>query len=85
MKKAKLVVLSLFLLALVLSAAAGASEFWPSLFKLHNRASVDNADVAAGTKESADLAAADPAAILLLGAGLVSLGLYAKQKHRKWQ
>ena len=38
MKKAKLVVLSLFLLALVLSAAAGVSEFWPSLFKLPSHA-----------------------------------------------
>ena len=36
MKKAKMVVLSLILLVLVLSAAAGVSELWPGLFKGRN-------------------------------------------------
>ena len=84
MKKAKVVVLSLILLVLVLSAA-GVSGLRPGLFKDHNPAPGVNDDAAAGTMDGADRVLAEPAAILLLGAGLVSLGLYAKQKRRKCQ
>ena len=83
MKKAKVVVLSLILLVLVLSAAAGVSELWPGLFKGNTHVAAVNDNAARGTTEGADHAVPEPAAVLLLGAGLVSLGLYAKLKHGK--
>jgi hypothetical protein len=83
MKKAKVVVLSLVLLVLVLSAVAGVSELWPGLFKEHNPAPAVHNDPAAGTTDGPDYVLPEPAAVLLLGAGLVSLGLYARLKRGK--
>ncbi len=81
MKKAKVVVLSLVLLVLVLSAAAGVSELWPGLFKGHNSTQSVNHDSGVGTTAVADYGMPEPAALLVLGAGLVSLGLYARLKR----
>lgn len=85
MKKAGVVVFSLILLVLVLAAAAGVSELRPGLFKELNPAPRVNDDAAAGTIDGADHVLAEPAAILLFGAGLVSLGFYAKKKRRNCQ
>ncbi len=85
MKKAKVVVLSLLFLVLILAAAAVVSELRPGLFKERNQAPGVSADAAVGKTDGADFVPAEPLAILLLGAGLVSLGLYANQKRRKYQ
>ena len=76
MKKAKVVVLSLVLMAFVLSTVASAAELWPGWFSHHHRGT-------SHTTDTQTYSVAEPAAILLLGAGLVSLGLYAKRKRGK--
>ncbi len=85
MKKAKFAVFSLLLLAFVLVAATGVSELWPGLFNDRNPAPGVHSDDAVPATAGANDVLPEPAAILLLGAGLVSLGLYAKQKHRRHQ
>jgi hypothetical protein len=85
MKKAKVVAISLILLFVVLSTVASASEFWPGWFKKHNHASSVNHSATVGTTDGTTYSVAEPAAIVLLGAGLVSLALYAKQKRGKKQ
>jgi hypothetical protein len=84
MKKAKIVSLSLILLFFVLSTVASASEMWPGWFKknrTHGTATTGGTTVTG----NGTVSVAEPAAIMLLGAGLVSLGLYAKRKRGKKQ
>lgn len=82
MKKAKIVALSLILLFIVLSTVASASDLWPGWFK-KNRP--HTTVTPGGTTVDGAVSVAEPAAIVLLGAGLVSLGLYAKRKRGKKQ
>ena len=77
MKKAKMGILSLILMFVVVSAVASASDMWPGWFKSDH----GTGDTGGGPVQSV----AEPAAIVLLGAGLVSLGLYAKRKRAKKQ
>ena len=58
------------LLTGALSTVASASGYWPG----HRRG---------GGGHGGGYSVAEPAAVLLLGAGLVSLGLYAKRKRGK--
>ena len=67
LKGERIVFLCLFLLFGVISLAANASNFGPR----HG-----------GTRPPVQ-SVAEPAAIALLGAGLVSLGIYAKKKRGK--
>jgi hypothetical protein len=84
MKKAKAISLSLILLFVVLSTVGSAAEMWPGWFKKHSPKSTVTSG---GTTvpPNGTVSVAEPAAILLLGAGLVSLGLYAKRKRGKKQ
>ena len=83
MKKAKGGELSLLLLVFVLSAAVGVSRLWPGWSDKHATASTVDQGAAGGKAEGSSYAISEPASILLLGAGLVSLGLYAKLKQGK--
>jgi hypothetical protein len=85
MKKAKIVAISLVLLFIVLSTVASASELWPGWFKKHNHASSVNHGATGDTSNGTTYSVAEPAAIMLLGAGLVSLALYAMRKRGKKQ
>jgi hypothetical protein len=79
MKKARIVVLSLLLTLFVLSTVASAAELWPGWFKHHDHGTTGGG----GSTDGQTYSVAEPAAVLLLGAGLVSLGLYAKRKRGK--
>ena len=84
MKRAKIVALSLILLFFVLSTVASASNSWPGWFKKHSpHGTVTNGGTT--VPPNGTVSVAEPAAILLLGAGLVSLGVYAKRKRGKKQ
>lgn len=81
MKRAKIVALSIILLFFVLSTVASAAEMWPGWFKSkRTHSTVINHGTTSGV-----VSVAEPAAILLLGAGLVSLAVYAKKKRGKKQ
>jgi len=87
MKKAKIVALSLVLLFLALSTVASAADMWPGWFsknRTHGTAT-SNGTTYGTNGTNGTVSVAEPAAILLLGAGLVSLGLYAKRKRGKKQ
>jgi hypothetical protein len=77
MKKARIAVFVLIFLSFVLSASAG----WPGWFKKAPGGGTDGD----GQGDPGTYSVAEPAAILLLGAGLVSLGIYAKRKRGKKQ
>ena len=77
MKRAKIVALSMILLFVVLTTVASAAEMWPGWWKHNPKGGHDQNSQGYSTPE--------PAAIALLGAGLVSLGLYAKRKRGKKQ
>ena len=81
MKKAKAIILSLVLLAFVLSAVASASETWPGWFKHHKDGTTGGHGQGGGGGQTYSVS--EPAAILLLGAGLISLGIYAKRNRGK--
>ena len=84
MKRAKIVALSIILLFFVLSTVASAAEMWPGWFKskrTHAMATTGGTTVSGNSVVSV----AEPLTILLLGAGLVSLGIYAKRKRGKKQ
>jgi len=84
MKKAKIVALSMILLFFVLSTVASAAEMWPGWFKKHGpNSTVTNGGTT--VPPNGTVSVAEPTAILLLGAGLVSLGIYAKRKRGKKQ
>lgn len=85
MKRAKVVALSLILLFFVLSTVASASDLWPGWFKKNRTHATVTTDGTTGGAGNGVVSVAEPAAILLLGAGLVSLGLYAKRKRGKKQ
>ncbi len=85
MKKAKVISLSMILLFFVLSTVASASELWPGWFKKNTHASSTNHSVTSGPTNGTTYSVAEPAAIMLLGAGLVSLALYARRKRAKKQ
>ena len=78
MKKAKVAVFSLILMFVVVSAVASASELWPGWFK-------SGGTQGGGETGGTTYSVVEPAAIVLLGAGLVSLGIYAKRKRSKKQ
>jgi hypothetical protein len=78
MRKYCLPVLSLILLFFILSTVASAAEMWPGWWK-HNPKTGHNNEGGNG------YSVAEPTAILLLGAGLVSLAVYAKKKRGKKQ
>jgi hypothetical protein len=80
MKKAKVIILPLILLAFVLSSVASASESWPGWFKHHKDGTTGGHGKGGGGQT---YSVAEPAAVLLLGAGLISLGIYAKRKRGK--
>jgi hypothetical protein len=84
MKKAKIVALSLILLFFVLSTVASAAEMWPGWFKRNH---THGSTTTGGTTVTGNgtVSVAEPTAILLLGAGLVSLAVYAKKKRSKKQ
>jgi hypothetical protein len=84
MKRAKIVALSLILLFFVLSTVASAAELWPGWWKPKSGQSHGTTGTTAGNGNGT-VSVAEPAAIALLGAGLVSLGLYAKRKRGKKQ
>ena len=77
MKRAKIVALSLILLFVVLTTVASAAELWPGWCKHQPKPGQDHNSQGYSTPE--------PAAIALLGAGLVVLGLFAKRKRGKKQ
>jgi hypothetical protein len=79
MKKAKRVVFSLLLMAFALLTVASAFELWPGLFKKSDPAPISAPDQTSGPMHPA----VEPLTVLLLGAGLVSLAIYAKRKHGK--
>lgn len=82
MKKAKVLALSLILLFFVLSTVASATEMWPGWWK-HNP---KTGHIGEGTTAGGNgYSVAEPMAVLLLGAGLVSLAVYAKKKRGKKQ
>ena len=84
MKRAKVVALSLILLFFALSTVASASDLWPGWFKKNRtHTTVTTNGTTGGT--TGVVSVAEPAAILLLGAGLVSLAVYAKKKRAKKQ
>ncbi len=85
MKRAKVISLSLILLFFVLSTVASASEMWPGWFKKNRTQSTVTTHGTTNDAGNGVVSVAEPAAILLLGAGLVSLGLYAKRKRGKKQ
>lgn len=85
MKKAKIVALSLILLFFVLSTVASASDLWPGWFKKNRTHSTVTTHGTTNGAGNGVVSVAEPAAILLLGAGLVSLGIYAKRKRGKKQ
>jgi hypothetical protein len=85
MKKSKVMALSLILLFFVLSTVAIAADTWPGWFKKHNNGGTGGTGGTNGGTGNGTVSVAEPAAILLLGAGLVSLGLYAKRKRGKKQ
>ncbi|MBE3117722.1 MAG: PEP-CTERM sorting domain-containing protein [Candidatus Atribacteria bacterium] len=78
MRKYYLPILSLILLFFILSTVASAAEMWPGWWK-HNP-KTGHANDGGNT-----YSVAEPTAILLLGAGLVSLAVYAKKKRGKKQ
>ncbi|MGA2531564.1 MAG: PEP-CTERM sorting domain-containing protein [Candidatus Aminicenantales bacterium] len=84
MKRAKIVVLSVILLFFVLSTVASAAGMWPGWWKSKTDQHSGTTGTAGGTGSSA-VSVPEPAIIALLGAGLVSLGLYAKRKRGKKQ
>jgi hypothetical protein len=84
MKKAKIVAISMILLFFVLSTVAIAADTWPGWFKKH-RTNTTVTNGGTTVPPNGTVSVAEPAAILLLGAGLVSLGLYAKRKRGKKQ
>lgn len=82
MKKAKMVVLSLFLMIIALSTAAGVSGLWTGRA---GKAAVAGTDLSAGSRPIAapSFRLAQTDSVLVLGAGLIFLGLYAKLKRAK--
>lgn len=84
MRKYRISALSLVLLFLVLSTVASAAEMWPGWFKSHRTHSTSTTH---GTtvNDNGVVSVAEPLTIVLLGAGLLSLGLYAKRKRGKKQ
>lgn len=72
MKRAK--VLSLILLFFVLSTVVSAAGMWPGWWKSGGQQNDTGGN---------GYSVAEPTAILLLGAGLVSLAVYAKKKRDK--
>jgi hypothetical protein len=81
MKKAKVLSLSVILLFFVLSTVASAAGMWPGWWNHnHNNGGTGGAG---GTTGGNGYSVAEPTAILLLGAGLVSLAVYAKKKRGK--
>ena len=80
MKRAKVLSLSLILLFFVLSTVASAAEMWPGWWKGNNNGGTGGTG---GTTGGNGYSVAEPTAILLLGAGLVSLAVYAKKKRGK--
>jgi hypothetical protein len=66
-KKWGVPLLATFLLCFALTAITEASDYWPPKKK----------------GGGGSYSVAEPAAVVLLGAGLVSLGLYAKRKRNK--
>jgi len=85
MKKAKMVVLSVLLVAFAFSMVASASDLWPGWFKKGSQTTKIDHGTTGGTTTDQTYSVAEPAAILLLGAGLVTLGIYAKRKRGKQQ
>jgi hypothetical protein len=83
MRKKAIFVLSLVFLFLALSAVSSASELWPNWWKSKSKLTTHGSTVTGPSNET--FSVAEPAAILLLGAGLVSLGIYAKRKRDKKQ
>ena len=75
----------LILLFFAMSTAAVASDSWPGWFKSSShRTGQTNLSATAGANAgNGAVSVAEPAAIALLGAGLVSLGIYAKRKQGK--
>jgi hypothetical protein len=84
MKKAKIVAFSLILLFLVLSTVASAAEKWPGWWK-RNTDQHHSTTGTTGGAPNGTVTVPEPAVIALLGAGLVSLGIYAKRKRAKKQ
>ena len=76
-------VLALVLMLFVLSMVASAGDAWPGWWKSKGKVTQHGVTVTDDGNETYSVA--EPAAILLLGAGLVSLGIYAKRKRGKKQ
>jgi hypothetical protein len=87
MKRAKIVALSLILLFIVLSTVVSAADMWPGWWKKkpHSSSNQLPSQTSGSTPGGTTYSVAEPAAIALLGAGLVSLALYAKRKRGKKQ
>ncbi len=73
------------LLFFAISTAAVASDSWPGWFKSHPKTSQsqDGITRGAGNTGSNGYSVTEPQTLALLGAGLVTLGIYAKHKQGK--
>jgi hypothetical protein len=70
------------LLFFALSTAAVASDSWPGWFKSHPKTSQNQDGITRGAGSNG-FSVAEPQTLALLGAGLVTLGIYAKRKQGK--
>lgn len=83
MYRCRIPVLALILMFFVLSTVASAADMWPGWWKSKGKVTQHGNTVTGNGNQTYSVA--EPAAILLLGAGLVSLGIYAKRKRGKKQ